>query len=283
MQGFLIAAYKDEEQLLRLVRSLCNKSKVYVHINKLSQVLDEKKMKALNIPNTYFFKKYKITWGSFTHIKAILFLLMKMVKDTDINYIHIISGQDMRVKSWNELSEKFDNNSQIYMSCSPLEKAPKYVQDRYLYRHCFSKTGLYNNYLGLFNRIICNLQDKFGLKRKKIGEFSSIYKGMIWVSAPSTTFKYATDYIKKHKKFLYDISHSIIPEEILFQTIFMNSPYKNNICKDIRYMDWTKRNGSSPAILDESDIDKIKKSDFFFARKVDSNVSYKLIEAFKDI
>lgn len=43
-------------------------------------------------------------------------------------------------------------------------------------------------------------------------------------------------------------------------------------------MDWSQRNGSMPAYLDDTDYVKIKNSNCFFARKLDTNISKKLIE-----
>lgn len=73
--------------------------------------------------------------------------------------------------------------------------------------------------------------------------------------------------------------HTLIPEEFFFQTIIMNSPYKENVVeKNLRYTDWSGKNGSRPSFLDETDYEKIIKSGDFFARKIDSNISDKLLK-----
>ena len=77
-----------------------------------------------------------------------------------------------------------------------------------------------------------------------------------------------------------DLYSCYLPEELFFQTLFMNSKdWKDRIIKDnLRYTDWHKRNGSIPAVLDMSDYDKIAASTCCFARKVDSKISWDLIE-----
>lgn len=60
-----------------------------------------------------------------------------------------------------------------------------------------------------------------------------------------------------------------IAEEFFFQTILINSPFKENIvCDHLRYINWTFKNGSGPAILDEEDYEKIKNGNYLFMRKI---------------
>lgn len=59
----------------------------------------------------------------------------------------------------------------------------------------------------------------------------------------------------------------------------MNSKFAKNVVTDnLRYTDWTRRNGSRPAYLDMTDYDKIKESEAFFARKFDSDISKELYQ-----
>lgn len=90
--------------------------------------------------------------------------------------------------------------------------------------------------------------------------------------------RYAADYKKHSKGFGHALKFCSIPEEFFFQTLFMNSKYADYVVKNhLRYTDWEYRNGSKPAILDTTDFDKIKKSDRFFARKIDEKISGELI------
>ena len=54
----------------------------------------------------------------------------------------------------------------------------------------------------------------------------------------------------------------------------MNSPLKDKIINNpLRYMVWP-----GPKVLDESDYEKIKQTDSLFIRKIDSNISDKLLK-----
>ncbi len=83
--------------------------------------------------------------------------------------------------------------------------------------------------------------------------------------------------------FSYDtciwFKYTLCAEEFYFQTILVNSMFKNDIKNDtLRYIDWKFRNGSNPAFLDKTDFDKIKKSNVFFARKFDYKISEDLLK-----
>lgn len=74
------------------------------------------------------------------------------------------------------------------------------------------------------------------------------------------------------------MNYTLASDEIFFQTILVNSKYLKSISnKNLRYVDWELRNGSSPAFLDLSDYDKIILSEKIFARKF-NNISEALLE-----
>lgn len=278
MQGFLIGAYKDEERLIRLVKSLAVKGKVYVHINLFSNI-DASKLNSLNIHNAVFIKKVKVTWGGYSHLRAILYTLKLMCDDPQIDYIHIISGQDLLVKNWDYLEELFDNSDKIYMSCTEIEETPKSVQNKYLYWHFNTHIDSRKIWYRILDYLLCFFQKK----RKMFGTYEKLYKGMVWVSAPKNAFAFSIRSYENNKKFDIFLKHVIIPEEVFFQTIFMNSEFRDKIVfNNLRYTIWKERYGSVPAYLDESDIRNIEKSDCIFARKVDSDLSVNLIKYFDE-
>jgi hypothetical protein len=79
--------------------------------------------------------------------------------------------------------------------------------------------------------------------------------------------------------FLRAIRTTYLPEEIFFQTYFLNSDLRDRVVNDdLRYVDWGKRYGSIPAFLDESDLQPILKSNALFVRKVSSGISEGLLD-----
>jgi hypothetical protein len=85
------------------------------------------------------------------------------------------------------------------------------------------------------------------------------------------------NYTERNPSLLKRLRFTFCADEIYFQTILMNSPLKNKVINNnLRFIDWTKRNGSFPANLDESDFQMLVESDKIFARKFDFPVSEKL-------
>jgi hypothetical protein len=79
--------------------------------------------------------------------------------------------------------------------------------------------------------------------------------------------------------FFRAIRTTYIPEEVFFQTYFLNSDLRSLVLNDdLRYTDWRRRNGSVPAYLDDSDALAVLASDALFARKVSSDVSAELLD-----
>jgi len=282
MQAFLIMAYRDEEYLIRLVTYLSTIGKVYVHINTRSKdTIDADILNKKNIPNTVFYQIFDTSWGNKGHYTAVIEMLNLILKDSEIDYIHIMSGSDLPVKSKDDFSRMFKNNKNIYMSCENVDKLSKATQERYRYFHFLTDVSAKNKAWKIFDILCVAIQKMFRITQNRIGSFENIYKGMIWVSAPTSAFNYAVQFILDDLSFQKILKHTAIPEEILFQTIFMNSEYKENIvAENLHYTDWTFRNRSMPAYLDFSDIENINNSEYFFARKVDSKISKELIDHF---
>jgi hypothetical protein len=85
---------------------------------------------------------------------------------------------------------------------------------------------------------------------------------------------YAVNYANENLKFMKSLENTFAPEEIYFQTVLMQSPYKDDLINDnLFYIDWKFRNGNSPAHLDVSDFEKLKISDKLFVRKIHAPIS----------
>ena len=200
------------------------------------------------------------------------------ILNPEITYIHIISGQDIPIKNMADFRESFDDSDNIYMTCIGEEKFPDIIKDRLYYPILNANWDCRKRVVRYINYLTKNIQRIIGKERHALGEFTHIYKGMVWVSLPKDVVCYVLDYVKSHPEYMSDLGHTSIPEEFFFQTVLVNSVYKEHIiCANLRYTDWSTRHGSMPAYLDESDYEKIINSDCFFARKISSKISRNLV------
>ena len=124
------------------------------------------------------------------------------------------------------------------------------------------------------NRLYMGLQRAFNICKPLPG--FPIYGGSVYCSLPYAAVQYILN-CDLSPKILMSLKDSAIGEEIFFQTILMNSRFKDNIIhNNLRYSDWGVKN--APKILDESDFCKIIESTALFCRKVDQESSSKLLE-----
>lgn len=84
-QCLLITAYRDFNQLESLVRrylALCEGGKVFIHVDKNTPSKDYGFLLSEYHDGTQvrIFSKYRISWGSFNHLRAVLFLLKQALK-----------------------------------------------------------------------------------------------------------------------------------------------------------------------------------------------------------
>lgn len=276
---FLVTAYHDLPTLNLMVAKFSEYGDVLVHIDKRSDI-DPKDI--VSHEGVRVYKRFRINWGSYHHLKSILFLLRQAMKSQP-DYVHVITGQDYPVVS----SEEFDAFfvEQEGHSFLDFETVPdgSWMQERYSYywfTDCITHPKSFDFLRHPTIGKLLKWQKKLGIKRKKIGNFGTdeICKGMVYVSLHKSAVQYVRDYMKSHKGYLRDLKTCLIPEEFFFQTLLVNSSLRDVLVNDnLRYMDWQFRDGISPCVLNETDYEAIKQSGKLIMRKVSAK-SEKLIE-----
>lgn len=278
--AILITAYTDSKILLNLINHLKNDFLVYVHIDKKSKIQKTE----LLCENVFVFKKYKINWASYNHLAAIIYLLKQATKNNNIEYFHVISGQDFPIKSNKEIIDYFEiHKEENFLDVNKLSEmdvsTKKAIEERfrlYWFTDFIKHPKSFNFKENFWLKKIQQIQTKIKIRRLNIGEFSQneIYKGLVYCSLHKNAILYILDYIKNNKTFTRDLKLCFIAEEFFFQTILMNSKFKSTIVNNnLRYMDWSYRDGISPCVLNESDYDKIIVAEALFMRKVSSKSS----------
>ena len=109
-----MTVHKNDEQVNRLINHLSKDFDIFVHIDQRSS------LKIRESGNVFVYKKHKVYWGSFNQIMATLYLLKKAFKKGYDRYI-LISGQDLPIKTNEEIKIFFENNDTEYIH---IEKIP---------------------------------------------------------------------------------------------------------------------------------------------------------------
>lgn len=283
MQAILILAHKNIEQIIQLTNLLSKQFEVYVHIDKKCPMDLFFIQKLSGNPHVHIFKKFDVHWGGFSIAEAELFLLREAIKNPDITYFHIISGQDWPVIPLKEIYRFYESTDSIYMtyrkskevvkSNEPIIMWQKYYFD-YDQMNRKSLWGkLYHRWTIMYQTL--RKVDKF----KDLGIEYDIYQGSNWCDLPRYAVDYLLKYIQNHRNYLTMLKTGFCSDEVLCQTALCNSPYSNKIVNNNhRYILWKKQYKNYPAIIDEREFDKIKSGRYHFARKIDITLSKKLLE-----
>jgi hypothetical protein len=282
MQAILITAYKNPEQVRRLVDFFSSRHRVFVHIDAKSTFGKQDVLLAASDPrkleNVRVLKKWAIEWGSINHLYAVLELMRLALEDERVRYIHVISGEDIPTRPLVDF-DAFDYDKHIYMSCASTRDLPQKVRDRYELGTAFPCKSSLKKSIRLANFIYGHAH----VRRFSLGSYTDIRKGLIWASMPREAASYVLGRVASDESFMRSLGRTLVAEEFCFQTVLYNSEYRSLIHPNsIRYMDWAKRNGSIPAYLDESDYRLILERGTFFARKVSPVISHSLIELVSD-
>lgn len=287
MQAILITAYKNYQHLISLVDFFDDKFNIYIHIDKKSSISEED-IKNLSSRKRvqYVSQQYKINWGGINHLKAILELANKAIENPANKFFHLITGHDYPIVSLDKFSDFFNtnqNNDFMEYFTLPYSAWPEDGMDRLsrynIYDLIDGRTGLNERLIKGFSK----LQKKIGFKRGFSSGFPSLYGGSTYWSLRRESLEYVFQYMTEYPKFLKRFRYSFCSEEIFFQTILLNSLFKDRIINNnLRFIIWEERNGNFPANLDINDYNSLRQSDALFARKFEYPISEQLLKKIKE-
>lgn len=270
----IITAYKNVEMLRCLLKATHEYCLCYVHVDK--KRWNEFVFLEREFPDVVFLHNLKINWGGIEHLEIILDM-MKMSLEKEYSFVHIISGEDYPIKPMKDIIEEFEGNDKIYCDFECVSKK-HFAYKRFCFYWLYTKFSMnYKKKIVRYLNLFCVCMQKILpiRKRNHIGKINDVYWGFVWGTYPKYAIEYILDYIKSNGEFWSDLITCKIPEELCFQTILMNSQYKDKIINNnLRYWTFEGGDNSGPVYLNDNDIFNKKFNEAIFCRKVkyDSNV-----------
>lgn len=280
-QAYLIIAHKYDETFKTLLKMLDrDENDIYVHMDTKNKQFDENDCKKLIDKSGIFFtRRTSVTWGGYSQINSELILLETATAHEKYNYYHLLSGQDLPIKSSNEIIEFFTKHQGKEFVAFDKEKFDCYNRVRYFYPLQEMVGRNRKSVLGIISSGIVWFQKIIHLKRNNGIRFQ---KGPNWFSITDDLARYVIDRREWIEKVFYD---SICCDEIFLQTIVINSLFANRIYQyastesteeaAMRLVDW-KRGG--PYIFKKEDYSELVESKMIFARKFDCQTDYNIIK-----
>lgn len=285
MQAILILAHKNIEQIIDLSMILSKKFVLFIHFDRKYKMPVEDKKKLEKMKNVHVYSEIDVNWGGFSIGEVELFLLKEAMKNQDITYFHIISGQDWPVKNIEEIYNFFENNDKIYMTYGLSKGVKKSGEPIILWQKYYFNYDKINlnrrSFIGkIYHRFLIVYQTlKRVNKFKDLNINLDIYQGANWIDLPRYAVEYCLEYLKQNNNYYLMLKTGFCSDEVLFQSILCNSIYRTKIeNNNHRYIKWEKKYNNYPAILDEKDYKEIISGDYYFARKVDKDISNQLID-----
>lgn len=268
----LILTYTNPGQTERMIRNMYHENfDFYIHVDKKFDIQPQLYLKSL--PNVYFIQhRTDVGWAGFSTVLA-TFGCVKEIVATGIKYdfINFLSGQDYPLVPAEEMNTFFRNNiGTEFLSYRDIKNDWK---EGMLRMEKYYFTGY--NFAGKF--LVQDLINILVPKRKLPYNLHPYGKSMFWMLSPEAAM-YVVTTIENDKKLQNFFSLTWGSDEVVFQTILMNSVYKEKITNNnYRYIDWSG-GGANPKVLGMEDAEAITNSKMLFARKFDLQNSPEILD-----
>ena len=267
--AYCLTVHTRPEQTGRLLdRIECADDHYYVDV--FNKGLEEKWRQVLDRPpldiETVF--KYANGWGSFKLVQATLDA-MGHFREMPYDYFINLSGQCYPLRPVEQIKQRLAaENSRSLMEYEPFPRE-RWADER----------GGYRRVQRIFFRPFkhANVWSVPRLRKMPLG--MRPYGGSQWFCLHKKHVEYVLSFLDEHPEVVSFYKRSLIPDEMFFQTILMNSGIQEEIINDNkRYTDWSKKCTPLPATLLTEDVPRLERSGMFFARKFDTSMDSKVLD-----
>ena len=251
--AYLILAHADPLHLQRLTAKLSIEGAViFIHVDKKS---DLKKFQHIQEPRIIFINaRVPVYWGDFSQVQAILNLLdAALTSKFDIQRLVLLSGVDYPIVPMDDIVALFATHSATeFMNAvqMPADTAGKPISRM-------------NNFVvrpGTF-RIARKLKracQRLGLIPKHRDHAAYLkdlvpFGGSTWWAITRDAGEYVRQFVHTRADIVTFFKNVECPDEAFFQTVLMNSPYAENVSRNLTYTDW-RAGGSSPSLISDIHI-----------------------------
>lgn len=282
--AYLIMIHESTLVLKKLLMLLDNyNNDIYIHVDKRAKKIDLHEIESwVKVSKIIFTKRYYVNWGTNSITKAEIAML-RTTATHNYRYYHLLSGADLPLKSQEKIHDFFNQNDGKEFIHFGTESYQRDTISRYNVYHFFTKQlGRKRDKKFWCNAEMYSLAIQRRLHIDRVKKFErTFYAGSNWVSI---TNDFAHFVVKEYKNYRKHFRFAQISDELIWQTLIMNSPYKDNLYLSgfrndysacMRYIDWNRGN---PYVFRIDDFDMLMNSECMFARKFDEKVDKDIIE-----
>lgn len=288
--AYLIMAHNLPQQLKYLISMLDHEENdIFIHMDTKFGKLDKKDIaSAAKKSNVFFTRRVNAMWAGVSLVECELILLKAATEHGSYDYYHLLSGQDLPLKTQDEIHEFFDaHKGEEFVRFMSEEFT---MQDRIRYYHLFiNKRGrsanLRSRIYKKLDKISLAIQKTFKVDRNRRRKIK-YQKGTQWFSITDELARYT---VSKRKEILKQYRFTYCPDELFMQTLILNSDFVNRLAHKkfdndmhamMRYIDWDR---GTPYTFRMEDFDLLRNSGMLFARKFSMNVDAEIVEALREL
>ena len=279
--AIMIMAHKDIGQLCRLVEYFSHDCYVFIHIDKKFKLSNDDRERLRAFPWVVgVYQRFNVHWGGFSILRCEMYMLRKVLKECDAEYVHLISGQDYPMKPLDEFLLFFERHHD--KDCLQYIHLPHPSWEQNSFRR-FSYFFPYDCYCdsrrsGRKIHKILNFQRRYGLRRPLPTTFEHIYGNSQWFSITRRSTQLLVDYTRRHPWLYWRMWMTFAPEESYIATVLVNlKGGKDILFTNYRFIRWRLENGNRPANLGTEHLRMLMEKDYAFVRKIEMPVSSELI------
>ncbi|MEE6133334.1 beta-1,6-N-acetylglucosaminyltransferase [Priestia sp. GS2] len=285
---YLILAHNNFQQIKNLIYKLDSENNSFIiHFDLNGNDYDYENLELVfrNKKNVFFSKRNRCYWGDISLVDASIDCLKTAYHNqVNFDYAVLISGQHYPIKTNKEIEKYLKTaNNKSFMSYFSIPgkqwENENGGKDRIIYYHFNKHPRKRLATKRVIYKGCARILKGLSVKRKLPFDIEDFYGGSQWWCLTNECCTYVLNFIKEKPEIYKYFKYVLIPDEIFFQTILLNSKFKDEIINDnLTYINWGKTPTPSPLILNESDYYRIKKSNSLWARKLDMDTSEKLIK-----
>ena len=259
--AYLILAHHNPQLLQRLVNVLSHTEvDIYIQVDLKTSI--EPFLQIGQTPNVYFVdKRVKVYWGAYSQVQAILNGLEHIINSgRTYSYVNLISGQDYPLQPVEKILEFFKSN--------PDKAFIEYYSIQDTWKEAIPRIRQYHltdfHFPGRF--FIQKLMNKILPARKLPFDMIPVGRST-WFTITPVHIRYILNFLKDNPSVRRYFRLVWGVDELIFQTLLYNSPYREQMVNDhLRYIDWSA-GGVNPKTFSMDDEQMLLKSDRLFARK----------------
>lgn len=260
--AYIVSAYQLPAQVERLLRRLQAPGvTLVVHVDRKTRrsVYEEMTARTRDL-DVEFLPRHRSHWGGFGHVRTTLKGIEYLVREqVAFDYAVLLTGQDYPLRPPAGITGFLEAaQGRSFMNHWPLPFEPwgdRGGLERIEDWHFITYNRLHFS-LPLRRRLPLGLEPYGG--------------GAYWCLARPLV-EFVDHFVHEHPEYVRFFEHVLIPDELFFQTLIMNSPHRDSVENDnLRYLDWTRT--PAPAILERDDLPALISSGKLFARKFDERV-----------